>query len=258
MPLLQDGTISTIGDLVKYDSNLLDISNTEGINLTSKLESAKEEISVDLDGLFDQAQRTLWAIAGPARLELRHVVVTPALRLWHTFHTLSLTYRDAYYSQLNDRFQGRWKEYKAQASWARERLLQTGVGIVTDPIVRAEAPTLTATPGPETGGTFYISLSFLNAAGEEGDASTAASITVSDGNLILIEPVHAPENAVGWNVFAGVSPEMMLLQNEEPLGTSDPYYYAASAGPGVMPARTPGTGQSPNFLRALPRLLQRG
>ena len=38
--------------------------------------------------------------------DLSHVVVTPPVRLWHTYRTLENVYREAYNSQLNDRYAG--------------------------------------------------------------------------------------------------------------------------------------------------------
>ena len=43
-------------------------------------------------------------LAAPPSIE--QVVVTPPLKLWHIFRTLEMVYRDAYNSQLNDRYAG--------------------------------------------------------------------------------------------------------------------------------------------------------
>ena len=45
------------------------------------------------------------------RRRSRQVVVTPPLKLWHTFRTLEMVYGDAYNSQLNDRYAGKRDEF---------------------------------------------------------------------------------------------------------------------------------------------------
>ena len=97
MALFTDGPASNIEDLTAQDSQLLNVANSEGIDVTVKLALAQEAIGIHLEGLLGE---------GPHR-SLRHVVVTPPLRLWHTYRTLESVYRDAYNSQLNDRYAGK-------------------------------------------------------------------------------------------------------------------------------------------------------
>ncbi len=46
------------------------------------------------------------------------VVVTPPLKLWHMFLSLEMVYRDAYNSQLNDRYAGKRDEFHGMVKWA--------------------------------------------------------------------------------------------------------------------------------------------
>jgi hypothetical protein len=64
-------------------------------------------------------------------------VVTPPLQLWHVFQTLMLVYQDAYFNQLNDRYKGKRDQFQQLAKWAMDKLIQTGIGIVADPIPQA-------------------------------------------------------------------------------------------------------------------------
>jgi hypothetical protein len=184
------------------------------------------------------------------------VAVTPALRLWHTWLTLSLIYRDAYFNQLNDRYQAKWDEYQKLASSARVKLQEVGVGLVLDPLPKPDGPTITTLPATESGGTFYFSVTFVNAAGEESTSAEPEAVTVPDGSVSALQVMTPPANALGWNAYGGTSPDAMYLQNESPLGLDEDWtYYPSTA---VNTGDTPGAGQTPNLIRGLPRLLQRG
>jgi len=65
----------------------------------------------------------------------------------------------------------------------------------------------------------------------------------------------APANAAGFNVYVGTALAGMTLQNDVPLpaGGSFTYLPGTSASP-----QTPGTGQSPDFIRPLPAVIMRG
>src|ERR1044072_4136716 len=94
MALFTDGPAATIEDLAAQDSQLLTLANAEGIDLTVKLGLAHEAVGLELEEL----------LSAGSSYRLGQVVVTPAVRLWHTHRTLELVYRDAYHSQLNDRY----------------------------------------------------------------------------------------------------------------------------------------------------------
>jgi hypothetical protein len=82
---------------------------------------------------------------------LNNIVVTPPLQLWHVFQTLTLVYQDAYFNQLNDRYKGKRDQFQQLAKWAMDKLIQTGIGIVADPISQALPPQLTSDPRRSTG-----------------------------------------------------------------------------------------------------------
>src|SRR5262249_50770381 len=132
MALFTDGPASSMEDLTGQDSQLLDVASTEGIDVTRKLELAQEEVTLELGALL--------------ATNIGDVVVTPALKLWHTFRTLELVYADAYQNQLNDRYAGKRDEFAKRVKWAYDMLIRTGIGIVTQPVPRAETPTLASAP----------------------------------------------------------------------------------------------------------------
>src|SRR4030095_8759694 len=142
MALFTDGTISTTEDLRNYETSVLDVAHTEGIDLQAKLELAKREVRVELTSFLLNRSFAL----GPSR-ELTNVIVTEPLVQWHSVHSLALTYRDAYNSQLNDRYRGKGKEYASASRRAMDLLFGVGVGISYDPAQKASAPECGVTPG---------------------------------------------------------------------------------------------------------------
>ncbi len=253
MALFTDGTISSISDLTDQDSSLLDLSDTEALNLTTKLTLAREEVGIELISLLERSRSG--RLGGQPVSNLNQIAVTPTLRLWHTFQTLSLVYRDAYYSQLNDRYRGKWVEFMSQARWARTKLLEMGVGIVLNPVSRADAPILRMIPATGTGGNYYVSVTLLNAQGEEGAPSTVVTADIADGHVLSIEPGGTAANVLNWNAYVGIDPADVQLQNTLPLALGSAWVYSATT---AQSGRNPGSGQAPNFFRPLPRLLQRG
>ena len=48
-----------------------------------------------------------------------------------------MVYADAYNNQLNDRYAGKRDQFHSMASWAYDKLVRIGTGVVLDPISRA-------------------------------------------------------------------------------------------------------------------------
>src|SRR6478672_8706162 len=139
MALFTDGMISAPDDLPAHDSGVLDVASLEGINLTSKLKLAQEELALELPVLLGSNEG------------LGNIVVTTALRLWHAFRTLELVYRDAYSNQLNERYGRKRDQFAERAKWALNKLVDCGVGITSDPVTKAEPADLSCFPGNQPG-----------------------------------------------------------------------------------------------------------
>ncbi len=254
MALFADGPSVTIDDLTDEDCGLLDVAQTCGINVSTKLRLAHEEIATDLQLWLSRPRPTLEMIWGPV-LRIGQVVATAELKRWERMQALALVYRDAYFSQLADRYQAKWDEYAALTRAAFDRFLSSGVGLVSDPVVRAGLPVLGTIPGPQNGGLFYASIAWVNAAGQEGASSDASSMSVSDGTLMTVSAASAPSNAVGFNVYAGPNLATLFMQNNVALPIGGSFTYVPGA---VTQGRTAGVGQPPDFMRPLRRTLLRG
>jgi len=255
MALFTDGTISTLEDLTAQDAAVLDISSVEGIDVTRKMALARDELGMELASLL--ARTIAYGLAqlpacGPS---LGAVTVTPPLQAWHTFRTLELVYRDAFNNQLNDRYKGKRDQYHELAKWAAEKLMQTGIGIVSNPVAQAATPELEASAGVLAEGTYYVATAWANASGGEGAGAAPATIQLSDGSGFTVRPGSAPVNAAGWNVFVGTSPDGMVQQNTTLLDTGEGWVQSTAP---LTEGRRPGTGQAPSYLKPTPRILQRG
>jgi hypothetical protein len=262
MALFVDGPACTIGDLTDQDSGLLNVALTTGINVSTKLRLAVEEIRTDLHlwlirprPASYQGVALLLAPVQEPILHIGQIVVTPPLKRWETMHALALVYRDAYFSQLVDRYQAKWQEYANLTRGATESFIASGLGLVRNPVVQAAPPILSMTPGPQGGGTFYASVAWVNAANQEGAPSYASSLTVSDGNLMTVGVTGAPSNAVGFNVYAGTSLTAMLRQNDLLLPVGAAFTYVPGE---ITQGPLPGNGQMPDFTRPLARTMLRG
>jgi hypothetical protein len=257
MALFVDGPACTIDDLTDQDTGLLEVALTNNINVSTKLRLAVEEIRTDLHLWLNKPKPNLDLLWGPygSILRIGQIVVTPPLKRWEAMHALALVYRDAYFSQLVDRYQGKWKEYARLTRDASESFIASGVGLVRDPVTQAAPPVLSTSPGPQSGGTFYASVAWVNSLNQAGAPSYASSITVVDGNLMTVGVTGAPENAVGFNVYAGTSLTTMFLQNDVLLPVGATYLYVPGQ---ITQGPLPGTGQTPDFTRPLARTMLRG
>ena len=246
MALFTDGPVSTVDDLAEQDSSVLEVASTEGIDVSRKLALAQDEVEMELTALLPRAG----VAAG-----LDNIVVTTPLRLWHTFHSLALVYRDAFHSQLNDRYRGRWEEYGKLARWAAAKLVQAGMGMVSDPLPKAAQPELAAVPGTLGETILFVSAAWVNGAGEEGCPSAPASSELTGGSTLRITPRWKPSKANAWNVYVGFSPDEMRRQNDTPIAPGASWTVGGSV---RTDGEQPQNGQSPNYVRALARVLDRG
>jgi hypothetical protein len=254
MALFVDGPACTIDDLTDQDSGLLDVALDNGINITTKLRLAHEEVKTDLD-LWLLKPRPALPMPWVPTLRIEQIVVTAPLKRWETMHALALVYRDAYFSQLVDRYQAKLQEYLRLTRNSHEDLVASGLALATDPVPRASLAVLTSTPAPQSGGTFYASVAWVNGAGQEGAASAASSITIADGNLMVVGAVNAPVNVAGFQVYAGTALNGLYLQNSVLLPVGVTYMYIPGQ---VAQGPLPGFGQKPDFVRPLARTLLRG
>lgn len=254
MALFTDGPLSSIEDLTAQDSQLLNVANVEGIDVTQKLTLAQEQLALELITLLDRmtfVNQWSWLAPPPS---LKTVVVTPGLKMWHIFRALELVYADAFASQLNDRYAARRDQFHEQAKQACDQLATAGIGISWTPVPRAAVPNVVAAAGNLPDNTYYVTMTWTNSTNEEGAPAVTSAITTSQSTL-LVEPVAPPASATGWNVYVGTDPDGLELQNGSPIAVGQTWLQPGTVTTG---GRGPGRGQSPSYLRPAPRVIQRG
>ncbi len=248
MALFVDGNPSQIADLANYESAIVGVAATEGIDLTAKLTLASVEAGLDL-------QRFLVQNPGGAAFTLGHVAVTDGLKQWHTLLALAATYRDAHFQQLNDRHKHKWKEYERMARWAGQMLWETGVGLVFQPLPKPVRPLLSQLAGNQPARTYYVRVSWVDANGVESAPSEPAAMTTEEGSALTARAIGAPAAAKGWNLYAGLLDDQVQRQNNAPLAMGSTWTLPAS---GLAAGTAPGSGQTAeHYIRHLP-VLQRG
>jgi hypothetical protein len=164
-----------------------------------------------------------------------------------------MVYRDAYNSQLNDRYAVKRDEYHEMVKWAYDQVIQSGLGIATDPVEQAAMPVLHASAGGLADGAYFVAIAWTNAAGEEGGSSIPGMIEVSGSSFAV--QATLPPNVKGWNVYSGTSPETMTIQNLPTLAPGETWVQPDTLS---TTGRLAGSGQAPTYLLVVPRTIQRG
>ena len=169
--------------------------------------------------------------------------------------TLAAVYGDAYNSQLNDRYLGRWKEYVRLAEQTAEMVREVGVGIVRDPLPRPASPKVTPGGSPDAEATYSILTVWRSGNGAVSAASPAALYSTTGGTQPAVDPGTAPVNATGWDVYVGVDGGAALKQNSGviPVGV----LWTVPAG-GPVSGLPSGPGQAPDYYVRRGRVLRKG
>ena len=265
MALFADGLVSEAPDLLAYEADLKEISASEGIDLSTKATLAQTEVGAQLEASSRRPGHVFFANGGGwqataseaalPRFDLGQVVVTPPLKLWHTFQTLMLVFRDANSTKVSDKYAAKWREYKELAKWAQELLFQTGVGLVTAPVPRPEQPAIGFAASTLGAMSLFVRMSWVGLNGEEGAASAARAVKTPDSQAVTVTPPTAPGGVSGWNVYVGMNEDDLQRQNTTPLSPGGAWVMPAG---GVVSGEALGEGQTPEAYRTVPRFLQRG
>jgi hypothetical protein len=254
MALLTDGSPNDNEGLRVYESGILDVAHVESIDLQAKLGLATEEVSEDvLDVLLDHSTDPQGA--GRRSVGVADVVVTPQMKRWHAVHTLEIVYRDAFNNQLNDRYLAKFREYQELSRHARGHVVRFGIGLVADPIPKAQSPALSFAAGFLPSTTYYTQVSWLNALGQEGAPSERTTYESPAGSVLVVQALNPPANATGWNVFVGLTDSTLMQQNSVPLSIGTDFTLSSV---GVVVGRVPGDGQNPDVYVVGGPLLRRG
>jgi hypothetical protein len=245
MALFTDSNISSLENLKQYDSSVLDVAKTEGIELSSKMAIADHELGLELEAFLLRQQS----------YSLQQVVVTPALRHWHTLKTLELVYSDVYHSQLNDRYLGKWNMFRRLSKNTAELFFLTGVGIVFAPLHRASPPSITIGGIGGDSGSYLVSIAWRNSHNDASAPSEPRVFEALDFELMNVDPGPAPGGAVAFDVYVALNDNDLKLQTHTPVTAGLTWIMP---GTGVVVGPPPLEGQDPDIIVRLQRILQRG
>ena len=133
------------------------------------------------------------------RTELNGAVTGPlaALRLTQTYgftseqceKTLEAVYRDAYFSQLNDRYGQRWHHYEALAAEQRRRYFEGGLRMVSRPVRRPSHVSAEIAEGLTSAATYWLTATFLDAEGRE--SAPSAAVAAIPGPFTVVDSTFA-------------------------------------------------------------------
>ncbi|MCX6596457.1 MAG: hypothetical protein NTV70_08830 [Acidobacteria bacterium] len=252
MALFNDQVISTMEDLRAYESSVLEMASSEGVDLTVKLSVAQREMAVEIERFLVEQSAV---DSQPATVTLDQVVVTEALKQWHTLLTLMLSYRDAFHNQLNDRYESKWKEYERQAGLKSTQLFALGLGILNTPLAGADLPLVESAPGALETGMYAIRVVWQNVAGQQGKASEVVQFGTTDGSVPVVTPPPVVPNATGWNVYAGPLDGVLTRQNAAPLLASETWTMPAA---GLVAGSALVESQKPDLYLRQNRAFRRG
>jgi hypothetical protein len=250
MALFQDGNITQIRDLTRYESSIIEVANTESIDLFSKMTLSDLELSLQLKRFLLRLP-----LQQLQSFDLNNIVVTGALKQWHTLNTIAITYRDAYNQQINDRYRGKWQEYLQLAREASELLFEVGVGMVFAPISRPETPTLSEVLGNQPQQTWYAAISWITSQGAESAPGPIASINARAGTALMVTPPAAPMASYRFNVYVGLTSETLQLQNSAPIASGNAWTMPST---GLRDGAAPGSGQMADVMIRKVNHIQRG
>lgn len=254
--LLTDGRPNDTEALRVYESSILDLANTERIELDAKLDLATAEISEDiLDVLLDHTRSYDPESTIRRSLGVSDVVVTPQMKRWHALHTLEVVYRDAYNNQLNDRYKAQVAQYHELAKGARDHTMRFGIGLVLLPIPKAQKPSFSYVAGLIPATTYYVRVSWTGPGGREGMPSDETTYDAPAGSLPVVNAVNPPTIATGFNVYIGLAAACEKLQNTAPIATGASFTLASS---GPVAGRAAGSGQPPDTYVIGGSTLRRG
>ena len=247
MSLLIDGNVAQLTELSEYESSISDVATSEGIDLLAKLSVARLEITLAIQKFLLDSIETGYGI--------NNIVVTEGLRQWHVLQTLSVFYRDAYSQQLNDRYKAKWQEYGQLATNASAVYFAIGVGIALSPIPKPQPPRLAQTVGNQQATTWFAKTSWINNKDQESAPSTVNAFTTQEGSALTVACIISAQEVKGWNVYVGLSADMLVRQNSGPLTIGTTW---TMPGELITDGRQATSGQGPDTFVKKRNLFRRG
>ncbi|BDC52084.1 hypothetical protein F183_A43990 [Bryobacterales bacterium F-183] len=256
--LFTDGNPTRTEDLRIFESNIYEVANVEGIDLDAKLKIAAEEIGDQIMAYLLQPGSGDPQAGSRRSLGLSTLVVTPAMRRWHSLHTLALIFRDAFHNQINGRYRETWAQYVSAAAEAKQTLFKIGLGFVSNPLARPAKPLVSSGAGLWDRGLFSVAVAWVDGAGKISAPSEVVTLEVTTGgNPVVAMSGPVPPTATGWIVYmaeAGGYGDLMQ-QNTTPVAVGEAWSPLSTV---LLPGELPVSGQFADIYITASRLTPRG
>jgi len=259
MALFTDAEIITLDNLLPFEVSLVQVASAHGINVDTKIGLATNSVSERLLQLLRDTGMSDPQWLSRRVIGLSTVVVTPPLKRWLCFESLTRFFAEAYNVQLNTRFQGKWKEYQDETNYAADQTIQAGLGIVFKPLPKPQMPEVSVQEGIAPAEPLFVQTSWLDSQGDESALSPVNGLIVNNHSTISVQMAEgalgAPPAALGWNVYVGSDASLITLQNGNPLSIGSTWTLPAS---GIVAGEEGGNGQVPQYFVPVSRQIRRG
>jgi hypothetical protein len=260
MALFTDINIISLDDLLRFESTLVQIASSHGIDVNTKISLAASAIGNKLMLWLLNVGRSDPQWLNRRQLGLSTVVVTPPLQRWLCLESLSYFFAEAYNVQLNTRFQVQSTEYRQMSSEAANSTLLSGVGIVYHPLPQPALPLVTVAAGTLPAQALFAQTAWVDAIGNESAPSPVNGLVLPANSAVTIAMAGgAPPAAAGWNIYMSSTSTGLTLQNPEPIAAGSSWSLPAtgvSNGTGLT--TVPNLGQGPDFYISISKPIQRG
>jgi hypothetical protein len=252
--LLVDGRWCEAEELQAYDDSATRVAAEEGIDLGAKMALSEAWIADRVDDFLRWESNCGQSVYPRSGLSVENAVVDERLKRWHVAHTLALVYRDASFSQVNDRYQKKSDAFTKDATQSRGEYFEGGVPYVGNPLRKPLAPTVTVTDGDQSEAAYMVTTTQVDARGNESAQSEVVSIEAAAGNGLTVA-ANGLAAGNGWNVYMADSNGAMRRQNSAPLD-ANAVWALPEAGVVAGPAGT--AGQAPEGRVKERRIVPRG
>jgi len=252
--LLVDGWWCEAEELQAYDGSATRVAAEEGIDLGAKMALSEAWITDRVDDFLRWESNCGQSVYPRSGLSVDNAVVDERLKRWHLAHTLALVYRDASFSQVNDRYQRRSEAFAADAAQSRAEYFEGGVPYVGNPLRKPLAPTVTATAGDQPAAAYLVATTQVDRRGNESAPSEVVSVDAAAGNGLSVA-ANGVAAGNGWNVYVADSNGVIRMQNDAPLDANAVW---ALPDTGVAAGPAAGEGQAPEGRVKERRILPRG
>lgn len=244
MALLADDGWIQVSELAEEDSGIQELAQREGVDLAAKLKLAVTRVRADVESFLRKN----------SEYGIRHAVVDWSSWRWALTEALSSAYRDAYFHQLNDRYEAKWKLYAQQSTEAKEQCVADGIGVVYAPLPRPAAPELELVAGDHAARTYWVALSWMAADGTESSVGEPRLLKATGSHEFVARTAQEAPAGAGWHLYAGAGPTELSRQTEMAIEASGTWTLPAI---GLVDGPPPQTGQRADSRVRMRRVLRR-